>query len=105
MGEFLKLVASHCYHLHMELEALGGHATRRVAIVQSKMVFEVHSPSHLALVEAWEHYRCLDITVLERRGSRSKTIAAGPCPTDEEVASRLEALKASIRPKPAEARA
>jgi hypothetical protein len=97
MGPFLSFIAQLCDELHHELAESGAQASRRVAADSKKMGVEVHSASHIALVEVWEHGHCLDITVMDRASGKSLALSAGPCATDAEALSRLQALSTLIR--------
>jgi hypothetical protein len=58
-----------------------------------KAVVEIKTPFHLALIEIWEHPRCLDTTVHGVEEDRGAILSAGPCYSNNEMGSRLEALK------------
>ena len=92
MGPFLCFVTERCDQMHHELARTGCQVDRRVALDSRKLGVEVQSSAHLALVEAWEHARCLDVTVMERTSGESRILSAGPCATNAEVESRLEML-------------
>jgi hypothetical protein len=57
---------------------------------------EVEGVGIAALVEVWEHARCLDITVLHLPSGKSSALAAGPCPSEAEVLPRLVALRTAL---------
>jgi hypothetical protein len=61
-----------------------------------KAVIEIKTPFHLALIEIWEHSRCLDTTVHGADEDRGAILSAGPCDSNSEMSSRLEALRALL---------
>ena len=65
----------------------------------SKLGIEIQTQNHLALVEAWEHATCLDIT-LHQAGAESGTIlVAGACAERSEIKARLLRLCNALLPK------
>lgn len=69
----------------------------RVDAEIGKLVIEVETTKHLALVEAWEHASCLDVTIMDARSRSSTVLAAGPCDSDAQVSERLSALCAALQ--------
>ena len=62
-----------------------------------KLAIEIETPTHVALVEAWEHANCLDATVMDARSLASTMLAAGPCTSEAQVSERLAALCARLQ--------
>jgi len=57
---------------------------------------EIASPTHLALVQAWESTRSLDVTMMDRASQTTVLLSAGPCPSDNEIATRIDALHRAL---------
>jgi hypothetical protein len=69
----------------------------RVDAEIGKLVIEIETPNHVALVEAWEHASCLDVTIVDARSLASTSLAAGPCSNEAQVNERLAALCATLQ--------
>jgi hypothetical protein len=100
LSSFLQFVVTRCHRLHHELEAHGGQAIARMASDSSKLSVEVHTSSHLAIIEAWENAQCLDVTVMERGSGKSLSLSAGPCRNTEEAQRRIDALCELVQSPP-----
>ena len=62
----------------------------------SKGAIEIHSPTHLALIEVWEHANCLDTTILRAGEQKGVILAAGSCISRIESIERLRSLRTAL---------
>ena len=62
----------------------------------SKLVIELETQKHLALIEAWQHAECLDTTIHRIGVQQGTTLAAGPCVGAKELDARLLALRDAL---------
>jgi hypothetical protein len=79
--------------LQLTKTELAGASTVRKSPDNQKAVVEIKTPFHLALIEIWERSRSLDTTVHGVNEAQGTILSAGQCESDNEMGSRLEALK------------
>ena len=68
-----------------------------------KGVIEIRLPEFTALVEFWEHARCLDTTLLVNGEQQARILSAGPCADAHALLSRLQDLRSALEPSPSAA--
>ena len=68
-----------------------------------KGAIEIQLPEHTALVELWEHARCLDTTLLVNGQQQARILSAGPCLDEGALLSRLQELRSALEPSPSAA--
>jgi hypothetical protein len=94
---FLSTVAERWSALAESLVKHGVRSELRRTDVVDKMGIEIGSPSKLALVEAWEHGNCLDVTIMNLATGHSTILSAGACNGSDEIDLRLLALRDALR--------
>jgi hypothetical protein len=94
---FLSTVAERWSALAESLVTHGVRSELRRTDVVDKMGIEIRSPSKLALVEAWEHGNCLDVTIIDLATGHSTILSAGACNGSDEIDWRLLALRDALR--------
>jgi len=62
----------------------------------NKLVAEYEGAGFLLSVEVWDDTRCVDVTVMETKSARSKSLGWGECQTIDDVRARLDGLAAWI---------
>ena len=67
---------------------------------RTKMAIEIKTHNYLALIEAWEHAHCLDITVLPIARGEGRVLCAGECVASTELEQRLALLRNALLQNP-----
>ena len=93
---FVEHVIAAWYTLEAESPHLGITSAVKRLPDGSKGAIEIESPTHLALIEVWEHANCLDTTILRAGEQRGVILAAGSCITRIESIERLRSFRAAL---------
>jgi hypothetical protein len=94
---FLDTVLSEWKTTEQCLRETGVTSTLKRATEYAKFVIELETRSHLATIEAWEHGRCLDISVLALASQTTKLLAAGPCDSEDDMRARIKQLAVYLK--------
>jgi hypothetical protein len=94
---FLDLVAASWRELALSLRNSGISSDERRSNQIEKLGIEINSPTHVAILEPWEHANCLDATIMERATGESEILFAGPCGARDEIVLRLRKLVDALR--------
>ena len=93
---FLSAVGNRWSEVALVLAERGARSELRSSGELGKMVIDIECPTHVALVEAWEHAQCLDVTVLHLASGESTILSAGPCSSEKEIDIRFLALRTAL---------
>ena len=63
-----------------------------------KAAIEIQLPECTALIELWEHARCIDTTIHMNGKQQGIVLAAGPCANEQLVRERIQELRSALEP-------
>jgi hypothetical protein len=96
LSTFLETLMAKWLEIQPLLKGRGILSKVNVTTARDTLGIEVESPTHLALVQAWESTRSLDVTIMDRASQASVLLSAGPCRSDDEIVARIDALRDAL---------